>query len=184
MNNTNWADEVLAFWFHELTPEDWFGGKPEVDEKIKARFAGLLEKLAENVPPETRTDPRTALAAIIVFDQFPRNIHRRQPGAFATDSVAVSLARNALERGFDATMTAEERQFLYMPFMHSEVLADQERCVDLFKSLGNEESLKYALEHRDIVAKFGRFPHRNRVLGRTTTEAEEEFLSGHSGYGQ
>lgn len=179
-----WHDEVLKFWFGELTPQDWYSGKPETDALIRERFSGLLAELKAALPPETGTDPRAALAAVIVFDQFPRNIFRREPEAFATDDLALGIARNALDRQFESGMTKSERQFLYMPLMHSEVLADQERCVDLFKSLGDEEALKYAVEHRDIVARFGRFPHRNRVLGRATTDEEADFLAQHAGYGQ
>ena len=184
MVKPGWRDEVLKFWFEELTPDDWYTGKPEVDEAIRTRFGALHEELMAAPPPEVTTDPRSALAAVIVFDQFPRNIHRRQPGAFSSDDLALSLARNALDKEFDAGMNAVEKQFLYMPFMHSEVLADQERCVDLVKSLGNEEGIRYAIEHRDIIAKFGRFPHRNRVLGRATTDDEAKFMEGHKGYGQ
>lgn len=179
-----WRDEVLDFWFRELTPEDWYSSKEEVDEKIRTRFGVLLPKLAADVPAEVETDPKTALAAIIVFDQFPRNIYRRQPEAFATDNIAVGITRSAIDKEFDAEMTPQERQFLYMPLMHSEVMADQERCVDLFRALGSEEGIKYAVEHRDIVARFGRFPHRNRALGRETTEDEALFLKEHAGYGQ
>lgn len=184
MPKPGWHDEVLRFWFEELKPEDWFVAKPETDQLVRDRFGGLLDELKASPPPEIETDPRAALAAVIVFDQFPRNIHRRQPDAFSTDDLALRIARDATERDFDAGMTTVEKQFLYMPFQHAEVMADQERSVDLFKSLGNEEALRYALEHRDIIARFGRFPHRNRVLGRVTTDAEAEFLQEHQGFGQ
>mgnify|MGYP001352881535 CR=1 FL=1 len=184
MVKDGWRDEVLKFWFEELTPDDWYSGKPETDALIRERFAKLHSELKIAPPAEVERDPLTALAAIIVFDQFPRNIYRRQPEAFSTDDYAVQIARDALAAGFDEGMTNVQKQFLYMPLMHSEVLADQERCIDLFKSLGSEEGVKYAVEHRDIIARFGRFPHRNRVLGRATTEEEMQFLEGHSGYGQ
>ena len=129
-------------------------------------------------------DARTALAAIILFDQFPRNMYRRQPAAFGTDDLALGIARRALDKGFDAEVDDEAKPFVYMPFMHSEVLADQERCVDLFRAHGDENNLKYAIDHRDIVAKYGRFPHRNRTLGRESTSGETTFLEGHEGYGQ
>jgi len=179
-----WRDEVLKFWFEELTPADHFSGAPEIDEKIRARFGGLYERLKADPPADAATDPQTALAAIIVFDQFPRNMFRRQPQAFATDPLAAKIARDALAAGFDARLDADRRHFLYMPLMHSEKLADQERCVALFRAIGNEDALRYAVEHRDIVARFGRFPHRNKALGRQTTPQEAEFLTGHSGYGQ
>lgn len=180
----NWSAAVLDFWFGELTPEDWFTGKAETDAAIGKRFAPLYERLKDDPPDEALDEPRAALAAVLVFDQFPRNIHRRKAAAFATDELALRYAGNAIDRGFDASMNEAERQFLYMPFMHSEVLADQERCVMLFRSLGREESLKYAVEHRDIIARFGRFPHRNKVLDRESTSAERAFLQDHGGFGQ
>lgn len=179
-----WRDDVLKFWFEELTPQDWYSGKDETDAAIRKRFQPLYERLKQEQPASALADPRAALAAIVVFDQFPRNIFRRQPAAFGTDQIAMSLASNAVDRGFDEGMDAAQKQFMYMPFMHSEVLADQERSVMLFGGLGNEEALKYAIEHRDIVARFGRFPHRNRVLGRTSSAEEEAFLKEHAGYGQ
>ena len=184
MIDNGWHDRVLTFWFDELTPEDWFTGKAETDEKIRERFAELHAELSREVPAQARTDVRSALAAIIVFDQFSRNLHRKKPGAFATDAQALGLARAAIESGMDAELPEERRRFLYMPLMHSEVLADQERAVDLFKQLGDGTSAKYAIEHRDIIARFGRFPHRNRVLGRESTPEETAFLEGHDGFGQ
>src|SRR5690606_7687895 len=114
----------------------------------------------------------------------PRNMYRGTPAAFATDAMALQVSRNALDKGVIDQIQPEARPFVYMPFMHSEVLADQERCVDLFKSVGNEESLKYAIEHPDIVARFGRFPRRNRACGRQSSPDEIEFLKSHDGYGQ
>ena len=182
--NSGWVDRVLDFWFGELTYEDWFGGKPELDETIRARFLDLYEEQKADFDVGSVNDPRTALAAIILFDQFPRNMFRRTPAAFGTDDLALGIARRAIEEGYDHSVEPDVRPFYYMPFMHSEISADQERCVDLFRSLGENEALKYALEHRDIVARYGRFPHRNRVLGRQSTAEEIDFLKEHSGYGQ
>ena len=184
MIDSGWRDEILSFWFDELTEKDWFSGGEEVDQKIRDRFAELNAELGRNPPPETRTDPQAALAAVIALDQFPRNIYRKQPEAFSTDAVALDIATHAIDAGFDTQLPDDRRWFLYMPLMHSEVLANQERCVDLFKKHGGENSIKYAVEHRDIVAKFGRFPHRNRALGRESTPEEIAFLKGHEGYGQ
>lgn len=184
MADTDWVDAVLGFWFEELQQEDWFSGKPEVDEKIAAKFRHLPEQLAGKLSPDTIADARTALAAVIALDQFPRNLNRGSAAAFAMDGLALGIARRAVDAGFDAGMTSPERQFLYMPFMHSEVLADQERCVDLFRSLDNEIALKFAIEHRDIIAEYGRFPHRNAALGRTSSASELEFLQRHQGFGQ
>lgn len=179
-----WVDEVLDFWFRELTAKDWYAGGDELDEKIRSRFQDTYERVKADFDIESADDARTALAAIILFDQMPRNMFRRTAAAFGTDDLAIAIARRAVDHGFDDGMKPEEKQFLYMPFMHSEVSADQERCVDLIRMLGSEEGLKYAIEHRDIVAAYGRFPHRNRVLGRESTPAEVEFLKGHQGYGQ
>ncbi len=179
-----WVDEVLDFWFKELTAQDWFGGDKTLDETIKTRFKPLYQDMRSNFRVDSVEDARTALAAIILFDQFPRNIYRGSPAAFGTDDMALGLSRRALDREFDRQLSETEKQFMYMPFMHSEVMADQERCVDLFRSLGNENGLKFAIEHRDMVAKYGRFPHRNKALGRESTAAEVELLESHPGYGQ
>ncbi|RFC67147.1 MULTISPECIES: DUF924 family protein [Mesorhizobium] len=179
-----WTQDILDFWFKELTPDDWFTGGAQLDERIRAHCLPLYEKLAAHVPPEAMTDPRAALAAIIALDQFPRNMFRGTARAFATDHLALELSRNALKNGFDRDMNDAERSFLAMPLMHSEALSDQEHCVKVFAEIGDEESLKYALEHRDIVEKYGRFPHRNRALGRNSSEDEQAFLESHKGYGQ
>ncbi|RIK85699.1 MAG: DUF924 domain-containing protein [Hyphomicrobiales bacterium] len=179
-----WVDAVLDFWFGKLTYEDWFSGGPELDEAVRARFLPLYEALKAGFDEKAVGDARTALAAILVFDQFPRNIFRGEAAAFATDDLAAGIARLAVERGWDEEAEPARRPFYYMPFMHSEILADQERCVDLFRGIGEGDGLKYAVEHRDIVARFGRFPHRNRALGRPSTPAELEFMKEHAGYGQ
>ncbi len=184
MPRPGWEDEVLKYWFDELTLEDWYRQKDATDRTIRERFLALHADLGQTPPDQLAATPDTALAAVIVFDQFPRNMFRKQAAAFATDALAIAVARGAIDKGFDVGMDANRRQFLYMPFMHSEVLADQERCVKLFEQLDRPESLKYAVEHRDIIARFGRFPHRNRALGRESTPAETEFLQDHSGFGQ
>ncbi|NMG41004.1 DUF924 family protein [Chelativorans sp. ZYF759] len=184
MPQENWVDEVLAFWFEELGPADWYAGGEELDTRIRSRFTDLHQRLKTELSVDEIDDARTAQAAIIVFDQFPRNIYRGTAEAFSTDDMAVQIARRALDAQFDRDLSDDEKSFIYMPFMHSEILADQERCVDLFRALSNEEGLKYAIDHRDVVAKYGRFPHRNKPLGRESTPAELEFLESHPGYGQ
>ncbi len=180
----DWIADVLGFWFDELTPQDWFESRPALDNAIKARFLALHEEIAAASPPEVRKEAEPALAAIIALDQFPRNMFRGTARAFATDPFAVELSRNALDQGLDAKLSPVQRQFTAMPLMHSENMADQERCVAVFAGLGNAEALRLAEEHRDIIARFGRFPHRNRVLGRQTSEEERLFLDSHAGYGQ
>ncbi len=179
----DWVSAVLAFWFDELQPKDWFETSDAVDAAIRERFGGLHERLIGEFPSMSFHDPRTALAAILVFDQFPRNMFRGQPRAFATDDLAASIARKAIEREFDAQVPEAQRIFFYMPLMHSENVADQEHCVSLCSALEGD-TVKYAIEHRDIVARFGRFPHRNRALGRESTEPEKAFLAEHKGFGQ
>lgn len=169
-------NEVLDFWFRELTPEDWFQGGEEVDARIRERFAALSDALRENVPDAWRANARGMLAAVIALDQFPRNLWRGDRRAFAADPTALALAREAVERGLDRDMATEERKFLYLPFEHSEDMADQTRSVELFTALGDERSLDYAVQHQVIIERFGRFPHRNEALGRASTPEEIEFL--------
>ena len=183
MIDGDWANDVLAFWFEELRPQDWFETSARIDETIRTRFGKLHAELAEAAPAMAFDDPQTALAAIIMFDQFSRNMFRGKPAAFATDSLALFIARHALEREYDAAVPEQWRHFFYMPLMHSETSADQEHCVALFAALPGD-SVKYAIEHRDIIARFGRFPHRNQILGRRTTIPEQAFLSDHKGFGQ
>jgi uncharacterized protein (DUF924 family) len=178
------SQDVLAYWFGELGRPDWFSGRPEIDEEIRRRFGASCEAALGTSPGDHLADPRTALAGIVMLDQFPRQVFRGEARAFAGDPVALAVAHGVIDRQWDAGMTADERMFLYMPLMHSEVLSDQELCVKLFRDLGDEEALAFAIEHRDIVARFGRFPHRNRALGRATTPQEAEFLQEHAGYGQ
>lgn len=179
----DWVSAVLAFWFGELDPKDWFETSEAVDATIRARFGELHDRLVGEFTSMSFDDPRTALATILVFDQFPRNMFRGQPQAFATDDMAAAIARKAIEREFDAQVPEEQRVFFYMPLMHSENVADQEHCVSLCAALEGDY-VRHAVEHRDIVARFGRFPHRNRVLGRENTEPETVFLGGHKGFGQ
>lgn len=182
--DASWTDQVLDFWFTECSYEDWFGGGTDLDEKIRSRFEPLCRELLEKMPAEADADPRVALAAVIALDQFPRNMYRGTAEAFIGDDMAMRLARNAVDHDLDAGMSENERKFLYMPFMHSERLSDQERGLDLFRRLGDQDAVNYAIEHRDIIQKFGRFPHRNRPLGRKSTSAERAFMIKHDGFGQ
>jgi uncharacterized protein (DUF924 family) len=181
MEHKDQAEGILAYWFGELTYEDWFTRNDATDETIRRRFEPTWSAWRETVPAAALLDANTALAAVILFDQFPRNMFRGTADAFATDPLALALARNALAAGFDGVVEGNRRRFFHMPFMHSEALADQERCVALFAGTDGE---KHAVEHRDIIARFGRFPHRNRVLGRPNTEDEQAFLGSHEGFGQ
>ena len=170
------AGAVLAFWFGEAAPRQWFARDDAFDATIRERFGALHEGLAKGVPAQWLGDPASRLAAVIVLDQFSRNLHRGSPASYAQDEAALALARMAVARGDDGPLQPVERQFLYMPFMHSETLADQDECVRLMEGLGLEDALDAARRHRAIIARFGRFPHRNAVLGRETTPEEEAFL--------
>jgi uncharacterized protein (DUF924 family) len=171
-----WIDEVLRFWFLELGPKDWFAVNVAVDEAIKARFGALYREVERTPPVPSALDARGHLAAVIVFDQFPRNLFRHTPHAFATDALALSFSLHAVEHGMDEGLGQHERQFLYMPFMHCENVAMQERSLELFTALDHADSLRSARTHKDIIDRFGRFPYRNQALGRVSTAAEEAFL--------
>ncbi len=170
------AGAVLAFWFGEATAQQWFAKDDAFDATIRERFGALHRRLSREVPAQWLADPASQLAAVIVLDQFSRNLHRGSPAAYAQDEAALALARMAVARGDDGPLQPSERHFLYMPFMHSENLADQDECVRLMGGLGLGEALDAARRHRAIIARFGRFPHRNAALGRETTPEEETFL--------
>jgi uncharacterized protein (DUF924 family) len=162
---SDWRADVLKFWF-ALDPKDWWGGPKKLDEDIREQFLELWKEKRQLPPATFLTDPLTAIAAVILFDQFPRNMFRGDAEQFATDPLALAIAKGAVDRDLDEQLEPQERKFLYMPFQHSENLDDQNLGVLLFTRLGDEEQLDYAKKHRDIIARFGRFPHRNEILGR------------------
>jgi uncharacterized protein (DUF924 family) len=172
-----WVDAVLRFWFTECGPRQWFARDDAFDATLRERFGALHARVVSGDEPVSAASPRRALAAIVVLDQFSRNLHRGSPEAFAGDERARALAEAALDRGFDAGLPAAQRMFAYLPFEHSEDLADQQRSVALFEAIGNPEWTRYARAHHDLVARFGRFPHRNAVLGRASTPPELEALA-------
>ncbi len=170
-------DDILHFWFAELSPKNWFRRDADVDAAIKRRFGGVYEELKDGVPADWLDRPEGYLAAVIVLDQFPRNMFRDSARAFARDEAALALAKRAIAQGLDDELTPKERSFLYMPFQHSEDAGDQARWVGLFTALGNPSNLDFALRHQAVIDRFGRFPHRNKVLGRPSTAEEEAFLA-------
>jgi uncharacterized protein (DUF924 family) len=177
----SWIEAVNHFWFVDLGPSDWFGGGPPIDAAIRERFGGLRDDLKNNPPSADDLDSNGLLAAVIVFDQFSRNLFRNSSEAYATDNLALSFACRAVNSGLDTSLGLHQRQFLYMPFMHSENREMQVRSVALFRQLG-AEPLRYAEHHRQVVERFGRFPHRNPVLGRESSATEREFLRGEPEY--
>jgi len=170
------AEEVLGFWFEGLMPEQWFARSDELDRMIEERFETLRREVLANRADGWRDEPRALLAAVILLDQFSRNVHRGTPEAFAADPVAQELASLAVERGWDRDMTKAQRQFLYLPFEHAESRELQAVSLSCFAALGQEEALDYARQHAEVIARYGRFPSRNAALGRASTPEEEEYL--------
>jgi uncharacterized protein (DUF924 family) len=171
-----WVADVFSYWFDELTLEQCFQKSDVIDGTIRTRFSALHEQLARDDGSISTEAPRELLAAIIVFDQFSRNLYRGNPRAFATDPIARRLARTAVADGLDQAMSKRERIFVYLPYEHSEDAADQEQSVRLFAQLDDEDLTKYAVAHKVIIDRFGRFPHRNVALGRESTPEEIAFL--------
>lgn len=172
-----WAAELLHFWFHKLGPQARFTPDPRADAVLRRRFERELTRLRIRPAREFLTDPGTALAAVLLFDQLPRNLYRGSPRAFAFDRLARAIAKGALDRGWDAVLTPAQRQFLAMPLMHSEHIADQRRSLAIFSRLGPRYGRAYAVSHHRMIARFGRFAHRNEVLGRASTEAEKRAVA-------
>ena len=170
--SAGWAGEVLDFWFAHGW-EQWWKPDPAFDREIHDRFGILWARQSRRQVEDFVGDADTALAAVILFDQFPRNMFRGDADQFSTDHLALAIAREAIERGYDDGMAAERRGFLYMPFQHSEDLRDQVQSLLLFTALGDPRQLHYARLHHDVIEKFGRFPHRNAVLGRKPTAMEQ-----------
>ena len=169
------AEQVNDFWLNEVGPDGWYAGTPALDDSIRSRFAETWENAA-TLAPQWATSPKGALAALILTDQFPRNLVRDDPRAFATDPLARQIADRAIAAGFDRQIEPPARQFFYLPFEHSEDLADQHRCVELFLAHMPGENVGHAELHRDTIACFGRFPWRNDALGRAHTQAETRVM--------
>jgi uncharacterized protein (DUF924 family) len=166
-----WQDEVLDFWFG-LAPDSWWKTDPALDETIRERFEPIWEAQRQNVPDAFLGSAGDALAALLLFDQLPRNMFRGHADQFSTDPLSLALAKGAVERGYDRQVPAERRIFVYMPFEHSERLEDQRQCLLLVTALGDENFIGYAKKHHDLIARFGRFPHRNAMLGRSSRPDE------------
>lgn len=174
-------DDVLRFWFDELQPRSWWNASIEVDRTIRSRFGALHEALTIDPPDLAALDAREHLGLVLVFDQFPRHLHRGSALAFASDRLALSTAEHAIDRGLDAPLSRPERQFLYMPLMHSEASQVQSRSLELFADLDDPLALRSARQHHDLIARFGRFPLRNAALGRPSTDDEKAYLAARAG---
>ena len=167
----DWRADVLKFWFG-LQPEQWWRTNPALDLRIKQKFLKLWAEKRQLPVDAFLTDPLTAAAGVILFDQFPRNMFRGHADAYSSDDLALAIAKGAIDKGLDKELAPDERKFLYMPFQHSERLDDQNRAVLLFTELGDEHQLGYARHHREIIERYGRFPHRNIILGRASRPNE------------
>lgn len=168
--------DVLEFWFEEIEPAQWWKKDDDFDRVIIERYSALHRAAASCELFEWRRDARGRLAEIIVLDQFSRNMFRGSPLCFAQDALALALAQEAISAGAENALTPVERSFLYMPFMHSESLKIHEVAVELFRNNGIQNNLDYEFKHRAIIERFGRYPHRNSILGRESTAEEVEFL--------
>lgn len=169
------ADQVLKFWFDDLSPQQWFIQSDQVDTTIRNKFLDTHNKAAAGELDTWRKDARGSLAEIIILDQFSRNLYRNTSQAFAQDGMALVLAQEAIGKGFEDDLSTEQVQFLYLPFMHSESLVIHERAVELYTA---EMNLEFEMKHKAIIERFGRYPHRNAILERESTPEEIEFLKG------
>ena len=167
--------DILAFW-RAAGPDRWYARDEAFDAEVRRRYRALWQRAAAGELTVWEQGDDGALALVIVLDQFPRNMFRGDARAYSSDAMACEVANRAIDRGADTSIAEDLREFLYMPLMHSEHLSDQLRCVDLFRASGSADNLKYAEDHAAIIARFGRFPHRNRILGRPMTADEQAFL--------
>lgn len=175
MSNVKSTTDIISFW-HNAGYDKWFNKDDAFDVTVRERFLSTYEAAAAGRLNDWDATPEGALALVIVLDQFPRNMFRGSPQSWATDPMARDLTKRALAQGFDKSVPEALQTFFYLPLMHSETIEDQQQCLALYKALGDENSLKYAEIHEDIIRRFGRFPHRNAVLGRDTTPEEKAFL--------
>jgi uncharacterized protein (DUF924 family) len=173
----DWIPDILNFWFDEIPRDAWFRKDELFDQRLRERFLSWHEHVAALPSADCVRDAETAIAAVIALDQFPRNMFRGTPRAFATDAKAYAIADRAIANGFEARLSKGQRTFLYLPYQHAEDPAVQARAVQLMASLGDAELDHFAVAHKDIIDRFGRFPHRNAILGRISTPEEIAFLS-------
>lgn len=178
----DWAAALLDFWFNQVGEEKWWNHDPELDRECMARFQALWEE-KRNLPAEEfleRADD--ALAAVLLFDQLPRNMFRGNASAYESDALARDVARGAIAHGYDIQIGGAGRLFFYLPFQHSENLEDQETSLILFEGAGDERSLEFARQHHEVITRFGRFPHRNTILGRSSLPGEQQAIDQGAGW--
>jgi uncharacterized protein (DUF924 family) len=173
------AQKVIDFWLGDVGPSGWYAVDPALDDKIRGKFGSDWKAARSGAFDHWAGEPRSCLALLILLDQFPRNMFRGSADAFATDAQALAIAKDAIAAGHDELIALPERQFFYLPLMHAEALVDQDACVKLIAvGFGAGDNLTHARAHREVIRRFGRFPHRNEALGRETTAEEAAFLQG------
>ena len=171
------AQEIIDFWFSDEVRKLWFNSTPQFDASLRERFLPLWQQASRGELDQWQQSAVGCLALVIILDQFPLNMFRAQAQSFATEAQSRGVAQVAIDQGFDQDLDIGQRAFLYMPFMHSETLADQQRALELFDQPGLEDNLRFARHHHDIIEKFGRFPHRNEALGSQNIAAEIVYLN-------
>jgi len=171
------SEKLLAFWFSTPVRPLWFRSTAAFDAQLQREYGRHVAEAKDGTLDAWKTTPPGCLALVLLLDQLPLNIFRNTARAFAGEAAAHAVTEHALIQGFDRELNKDEKAFLYMPFMHSESMEDQDRSVALYTAAGLEDNLKFALHHRDIIRRFGRFPHRNAILGRQSTEEEQAYLS-------
>lgn len=174
--------DILDFWYSKEMQRRWFASTPDLDTSIREKYGLLWRQAAGGELDGWKETPESCLALIIVLDQFPLNMFRGKAESFKTEQLAVATTKHAIAMGFDRQLPAERLGFLYMPLMHSENLADQDLCVSLFEAARLENNLRFARHHRELIRRFGRFPHRNHIIGRQSTQAEIEYLSSQEAF--
>ena len=168
--------EILAYWYTEPMRSRWFSATPELDAEIRTRYERVWLQAAEGKLDDWKNEPQGCLALVIVLDQLPLNMFRGEVKSFATEQLAVEISKYAIANGFDKQIARDRLAFLYMPLMHSENLADQDLSVRLFEQAGLDANLRFARHHRELIRRFGRFPHRNAILGRESSRVELDYL--------
>lgn len=174
--------DILDFWFAEATRKKWFNSTTEFDQQIREKYQALWQAARDGELVDWQDSAAGALALVILLDQFPLNMFRDKPESFSTEAMSREVAAQAIEAGLDQHMDDQQKAFLYLPFMHSEDLQDQNRSVALFEQAGLMDNLKWAKHHRDIVQRFGRFPHRNSILGRNSSQDELAYLNSENSF--
>lgn len=176
------SDELIEFWFSERVASLWFNSTPEFDQELRDRFMATYQAACQHKLDAWQGSAVGALALVIIYDQLPLNMFRGEAQGFATEARAREVASQAITNGYDQDLAEKQRTFLYMPFMHSENLADQDRAVELFEKAGLKNNLRFAHHHRDLIRRFGRFPHRNAILGRESNPEEIEYLNSEQAF--